>query len=298
MPGIDPTADAGAVPFDPFELKDMVSGSIRDPYPRLHELCRESPVHTGPIDLGEGAEIARPGQAAARDGLRVRRGRPGAARRRDVLERRLRRRRRDGDGPDHPADGRARAPEDPLPRRVELPVPDARALGGRARGRRGQRAHRLVHSAGPVGSGAGGDVQLPGAGDRAHPRAPPRRLPAVPALGPRADERRGELGPRRGRVGCAAGLLRRGDGGAPRRAGRRPDQRSGAGRGRRGAPQRRGDLLVPAPPAARRRRDDLPRHGQPPVRPARRPAPARMRSTATARCTPRPSRRCSAGNHP
>jgi len=48
------------VPFDPFELKDMVSGNIRDPYPRLHELCRESPVHTGPIDLGEGAEMADP----------------------------------------------------------------------------------------------------------------------------------------------------------------------------------------------------------------------------------------------
>ena len=60
MPGIDPTADAGPLPFDPFELKDMVSGNIRDPYPRLHELCRESPVHTGPIDLGEGAEVADP----------------------------------------------------------------------------------------------------------------------------------------------------------------------------------------------------------------------------------------------
>ena len=60
MPGIDSAADAEAVPFDPFELKDMVSGSIRDPYPRLHELCRESPVHTGPINLGEGADIGDP----------------------------------------------------------------------------------------------------------------------------------------------------------------------------------------------------------------------------------------------
>jgi cytochrome P450 len=60
MPGIHSAAEAGAVPFDPFELKDMVSGSIRDPYPRLHELCRESPVHTGPIDLGEGADIGDP----------------------------------------------------------------------------------------------------------------------------------------------------------------------------------------------------------------------------------------------
>ena len=60
MPGLDSAADAEAVPFDPFELKDMVSGSIRDPYPRLHELCRESPVHTGPINLGEGADIGDP----------------------------------------------------------------------------------------------------------------------------------------------------------------------------------------------------------------------------------------------
>ncbi|MGP0031163.1 MAG: cytochrome P450 [Acidimicrobiales bacterium] len=48
------TAASTAVPFDPFELKDVVSGNIRDPYPRLAELRRESPVHTGPIDLGEG----------------------------------------------------------------------------------------------------------------------------------------------------------------------------------------------------------------------------------------------------
>jgi cytochrome P450 len=59
MPGIHP-AEATEVPFDPFELKDMVSGSIRDPYPRLHELRRESPVHTGPIDLGEGADLRDP----------------------------------------------------------------------------------------------------------------------------------------------------------------------------------------------------------------------------------------------
>ena len=56
MAGAD-TADATAVPFDPFELKDVVSGSIRDPYPRMRELRRESPVHTGPIDLGEGLRL-------------------------------------------------------------------------------------------------------------------------------------------------------------------------------------------------------------------------------------------------
>jgi cytochrome P450 len=54
------TDDSVVVPFDPFELKDVVGGSIRDPYPRLHELRRESPVHTGPIDVGEGAEVGDP----------------------------------------------------------------------------------------------------------------------------------------------------------------------------------------------------------------------------------------------
>jgi len=51
---------AEVVPFDPYELKDMVGGTIRDPYPKLHELRRQSPVHTGPIDLGEGADLADP----------------------------------------------------------------------------------------------------------------------------------------------------------------------------------------------------------------------------------------------
>ena len=79
MPGINSAADASAVPFDPFELKDVVGGSIRDPYPMLHELWRQSPVHTGPIDLGEGAEIADPAKPPPGDGLRLRRGRAGAA---------------------------------------------------------------------------------------------------------------------------------------------------------------------------------------------------------------------------
>ncbi len=60
MPGIRSTADSAAVPFDPYELKDVVGGTIRNPYPALHALRRESPVHVGPIDLGEGAEIADP----------------------------------------------------------------------------------------------------------------------------------------------------------------------------------------------------------------------------------------------
>ncbi len=46
---------AGLTPFDPFELSDTVSGDIRDPYPRMAELLAESPVHVGPVDLGDGA---------------------------------------------------------------------------------------------------------------------------------------------------------------------------------------------------------------------------------------------------
>jgi cytochrome P450 len=53
-------AEPELVPFDPYELKDVVGGTIRDPYPKLHELARQSPVHTGPIDLGEGADVADP----------------------------------------------------------------------------------------------------------------------------------------------------------------------------------------------------------------------------------------------
>jgi cytochrome P450 len=64
MPGTHSTAGPTAVPFDPYELKDVVGGTIRDPYPALHALRRESPVHVGPIDLGEGAELADPTKPA------------------------------------------------------------------------------------------------------------------------------------------------------------------------------------------------------------------------------------------
>jgi cytochrome P450 len=56
MPGAD-TAAAAAMPFDPYELKDMVGGTLRDPYPLFHELRGQSPVHTGPIDLGDGEDV-------------------------------------------------------------------------------------------------------------------------------------------------------------------------------------------------------------------------------------------------
>ncbi len=53
---------AEPVRFDPFELEDTVSGDIRDPYPRMAELRRESPVHVGPVDLGDGASEVDPSQ--------------------------------------------------------------------------------------------------------------------------------------------------------------------------------------------------------------------------------------------
>src|ERR1700722_16712381 len=53
-------SENGTMPFDPFELQDTVSGNIRDPYPRMHELRRQSPVHLGPVDLGDGADTPDP----------------------------------------------------------------------------------------------------------------------------------------------------------------------------------------------------------------------------------------------
>ena len=64
MPGRNSTADSTAAPFDPYELKDVVGGTIRNPYPAMQALRRESPVHVGPIDLGEGAEVADPTKPA------------------------------------------------------------------------------------------------------------------------------------------------------------------------------------------------------------------------------------------
>jgi cytochrome P450 len=55
-------SENGTMPFDPFELQDTVSGNIRDPYPRMHELRRQSPVHLGPVDLGDGADEPDPGK--------------------------------------------------------------------------------------------------------------------------------------------------------------------------------------------------------------------------------------------
>ena len=80
------------------------------------------------------------------------------------------------------------------------------------------------------------------------------------------------------------------------RARRRPDQRAGAGRGRRGQAQRRGDLLVPPPAPPGRGRDHLPGHRATSSSACSPTGPSSTRSTGTAPCTPRPSRKSSVGN--
>jgi cytochrome P450 len=53
-----------AVRFDPFELQDGFGVTITDPYPRMAELARQSPVHVGPIDLGAGTYPVDPSRPA------------------------------------------------------------------------------------------------------------------------------------------------------------------------------------------------------------------------------------------
>ena len=130
MPGLNTTADSAAVPFDPYELKDVVGGTIRDPYPALHELRRSRPVHTGPIDLGEGAEIADPTKPAPvtvfgfDEVVQVLRDNEtySSTVYEDVMGMVMGRTILQMDEPEH------RSIRDP--RRLELPLQDARALGG------------------------------------------------------------------------------------------------------------------------------------------------------------------------
>jgi len=60
VPDVEPVLER----FDPFELQDTVSGDIRDPYPRLGELRRQHPVHSGPIDIGDGLPESDPNRPA------------------------------------------------------------------------------------------------------------------------------------------------------------------------------------------------------------------------------------------
>ena len=81
-----------------------------------------------------------------------------------------------------------------------------------------------------------------------------------------------------------------------RRPAGRPDQHAGGVRDRRRAADRRRDLRVPAADPARRRRDDLPRLGQPAGRPAHRAGAAGRSCGGSRACSAAPSRRRCAGS--
>src|ERR1039458_2872691 len=52
MMSVSPDGRGGeAAPLDPFERRDTLTGDIRDPYPRMAELRRQSAVHFGNIDF-------------------------------------------------------------------------------------------------------------------------------------------------------------------------------------------------------------------------------------------------------
>ena len=167
-------------------LRAQGHGVGRHPRP-VPEDARAAPAvprcTAGPIDLGEGATAPRSEPAASGHRARLRGGGAGPAGQRDLLLERLRGGDGPGHGPDHPADGRARAPHRPRPGVAELPLQGARALGRTARGLRRQRVDRLVLRPGPGRPGPRGDLQLPGPGHRPHPRPAPVRLRQVPALG-------------------------------------------------------------------------------------------------------------------
>ena len=233
MPGLNSTADSAAVPFDPYELKDVVGGTIRDPYPAMQALRRISPVHSGPIDLGEGAEIADPTKPAPvtvfgyDEVVQVLRDSEtysstiyeevmGMVMGRTILQM---------DEPEHRSIRTLVASsfrskmlerwEEDLVARVVNELIDTFIDEGRT---------DLVRSV---------TFNFPVQVIARILGLPARGLPEVPALDAGAHERRRQLGAWHRRFGGPARLLRRGDGGAPGRTGRRPHQRARADRGRR-----------------------------------------------------------------
>ena len=281
-------------PFDPFELEDTVSGNIRTPIPRMAELRRQSPVHVGPVDLGDGSPRPTPpepqpvtvfGFDEAVQVLRdnetfsstVYEGIMGAVMGRTILQM---------DEPEHRLHRALVSPtfrskvleqwEGDLVQRVVNELIDGFA----------GRGHRRP--------GPGADLQLPGPGHRPDPRTAPLRLPHASSAGPS----RSPAWPPIGMRGMAASEAlrdyfaeRAGRATAP--AGRRPDQRAGGGRGGRPDPRRRGDLLVPAAAAAGRGRDHLPGVGEHALR-----APDQSRSTGAGAGGPIPAARRLRGDHP
>ena len=119
------------------------------------------------------------------------------------------------------------------------------------------------------------DLPVPGARDRAHAGPAPRGPADVPPPSGRDDQRGLRVRPRDQRVERALRVLQRDHRRASAPSLRRRDLGPGAGRARRRAPRRRGDLLVPPAAASRRRRDHVPLVEQPPLRAAHQPRPAR-----------------------
>ena len=210
-----------------------MSGNIRDPYPRMAELRRQSPVHVGPVDLGDGADEPDPtdpqpvtvfGFDEAVQVLRdnetfsstVYEGIMGAVMGRTILQM---------DEPEHR-----------LHRALVSPTFRSKVLEQWE----GDLVQRVVNELidGFAGRGTADLVQeltfnFPVQVIAQILGSAPVRLPHVPALGHRDHQRGLQLGAGDGRLGSAARLLRRRAGRAPSPAGRRPDQRAAGGRGGR-----------------------------------------------------------------
>ena len=178
-------------------------GTSATPIPRMAELRRESPVHVGPIDLGDGADDVDPTKPQPVTVFGFDEVGPGPARQRDLLVHGVRRDHGRGDGPDHPPDGRARAPAAPGPGVADLPVQGARAVGGGPGRAGGRRAHRRIRRPRDRRPGPGVDLQLPGPGHRPILGLPRADFPDLPAMGHRDHQRRHQLGARHGGIGGA-----------------------------------------------------------------------------------------------
>ena len=274
MPGTE-TANSAAVPFDPYELKDVVGGTIRDPYPLLHELRRQSPVHTGPIDIGEGIDEQDPNKPSPvtvfgfDEVVQVLKDNEtyssnvysdvmGMVMGRTVLEM---------DEPEH-RQNRALVAGSFRTKMLERWEEDLVALV----------VNELIDSF--IDAGRADLVRTITFNYPVQVIARILGLPrsdypifqrwAIELTSVAANWERGVAASVALRDYFAEVMAERRS-----HAGRRPHQRPGAGRGRRREADRRGDLLLPASDPAGRCRDHLPGLGQHALRPAARPGPVR-----------------------
>ena len=151
MPGTDSTAMHGGA-VRPLRAQGRRSGGRSATRSRdCTSCCRESPVHVGPIDLGEGAEIADPTKPPPvtvfgfDEVVQVLRDNEtySSSVYAEVMGMVMGRTMLQMDEPEHRAIRALVA--------GELPLQGARALGGGAGRPRGQRAGRHLHRSGPYG---------------------------------------------------------------------------------------------------------------------------------------------------